>query len=124
MKKKLLGLFLLSLMTGWVYSQSTTVSTSGVIDTDGATWAGGTYNLTFQPNPNFPGVNQYVWTGGNLQQNLQFSGPLGGSGTFSVSVPDNATITPSGSSWKFTICPNATAGCFSSNIAVSGATFS
>src|ERR1700734_3791212 len=122
--KKLVLLFALSLLTGWMTAQSTTVSTTGVIDSDSQTWSNGTYNITFQANPNFPGVGQYVWSGGNLQNNLQFSGVLDGSGAFSVSIPDSTTITPAGSSWAFTICPNASAGCFTTKLPVFGSTFS
>lgn len=121
--KKIVALFTLFLMAGWMFGQSSTVSTTGVIDTDGFTWIGGTYNIQFKPNPSFPGINQYVWSGGNLQQNLQFSGTLDSSGAFSVSIPDNTTITPAGSQWTFTICPNATTGCFNTSLSVNGATF-
>lgn len=117
-------LFLLGLASGWGWSQSTTVSTVGVVDHDGFTWAGGTYTIQFSPNPSFPGIGSYVWSGGNLQNNLQFAGSLDGAGAFSVSIPDTTTITPAGSAWNIIICPNATSGCFSTRTPVFGATFS
>jgi hypothetical protein len=114
---------LLLLLSGMAAAQSTTVSTTGVVDTDGDTWTNGSYQITFVPNPTHPSIPSYIWTGGNLIANSVFTGSLNASGQFSVSIPDNTTITPSGSSWRFTICPNASAGCFSTNIAVNGATF-
>jgi hypothetical protein len=122
--KKILALFVLSLMSGWVFAQSTTVSTAGVVDHDSSVWIGGTYTIQFKPNPSFPSIGSYVWSGGNLQNNLQFAGTLDGSGAFSVSIPDNTTITPAGSAWNFIICPNATSGCFNTALPVNGSTFS
>lgn len=104
-------------------AQSTSVSSTGVVDSDGFTWSAGTYAITFVPAPSWPSPNSYTWSGGNLQQNSVFNGSLNGSGAFTVSIPDNTAISPAGSKWKFYICPNASAGCFYINQAVSGSTY-
>jgi Concanavalin A-like lectin/glucanases superfamily len=116
--KKLLLLLLLAPLQA--VSQSTTVSAT-VTDTDGFIWAGGHIQISFVPSPSWPSPNSYVWSGGNLQQNNLFNGTMDGTGALSISIPDNTSITPSGSQWKFEICPNATTGCASWTQAVSGA---
>jgi hypothetical protein len=121
--KKLLAVFALALMTGWLSAQSTAVSTTGVVDHDGNTWTGGTYSIQFSPNPQNPSIGSYVWAGGNLQNNLQFNGTLDNAGAFNVTIPDSTTITPAGSAWNFIICPNATTGCFTTRTPVFGSTF-
>lgn len=118
MKKLLIFLFL----AASAFAQSTTVSTTGVVDTDGFTWAYGSYQIAFVPNPSWPSPGTYTWSGGNLQDNLRFTGALSSSGAFSVSIPSNTAISPAGSQWKFTICPNANTGCFSVTLAASGST--
>lgn len=112
--------WLLLLLPLSLFSQSTTVSTTGIVDTDGLTWSNATYQITFVPSPNWPSIGSYTWTGGALQG--VFSGAVSGTGTFSLSLPSNTAISPSGSMWQFTICPNATSGCFSVNLTVTGAT--
>lgn len=102
-------------------AQSTTVSTTGVVDTpDGATWAGGTYSISFLPTQSYPNINQYVWSGGALS--ISYSGSLNSSGAFSVSIPSNSAINPLGSLWQFQICPNALTGCFTAQVSVTGST--
>lgn len=203
--KRLIGglsslLFSLPLM-----AQTTVVSATQVVDTDGFNWVNGTYHITFVPAPGWPTIGSYHWTGGNLQQNSIFDGTIsagttggvtsvvltsygtytvcpasatftggggsgasgtpscfseggnlhlgaivnlvpgsgytsnptlvlsggtgsgaagygqvGGGGAFSVPIPDNSTITPSGSQWAFTLCPNASSGCFTVNQPVNG----
>lgn len=121
MKKILVWLSLL-LLPVISMAQSTTVSSSGVVDSDGVTWTNGSYTITFVPSPNWPSINSYTWSGGSLINNSVFTGSLNGSGAFSQSIPSSTAITPSGSKWKYTICPNAASGCFSINIASAGAT--
>ncbi len=119
MCKKLLLLLLLIPMQA--VSQQTTTSAQ-ITDTDGFAWASGHIQISFVPSPSWPSPNSYVWSGGNLQQNSLFNATMNSSGAFSISIPDNTTITPSGSQWQFTICPLATTGCVSWTQAVSGAT--
>ena len=103
------------------YGQSTSVSAGPIVDTDSLTWINGTYRISFVSNPAYPGP--YIWSGGNLQNNNLFTGVLDGTGSFSsISIPDNTTITPSGSQWQFQICPLATSGCVAVTQAVSGST--
>jgi hypothetical protein len=97
---------------------STTVSAT-ITDSAGQVWANGSYRITFVPNPNLPSAN-YQWNGENfVPQVLQ--GVMDGSGRFSVSLPDNSTITPAGTAWLFVLSPNATATSTGITVPVSGA---
>src|SRR5579885_191914 len=110
----------LSLCTLSAFGQSTTVSAT-ITDSDGTVWANGTYTIIFTPNPAYPGTSRYIWSGGNLNTN-PIVGTINGSGTFSLSLPSNTEITPAGSTWNFTICPNAIQKCQSINVSITGAT--
>lgn len=99
--------------------QSTTVS-GAVTDAASQTWNSGTISFRFIPVPNYSGP--YSWTGGAFNPNTAFNASLSGTGTYSLSVPSNSAITPTGSSWQVTVCPQATAPCFSTPAIISGAT--
>lgn len=111
----------------WLYAfsvlgQSTTVSMT-VVDSAGQTWTNGTVTWQFLTNPDFPQQN-YQWNGAPLAQS--YYGPhvvsLDNSGAASFSLPTTSTITPSGSAWQFTFCPNASAPCTAIPIPTVGAT--
>jgi hypothetical protein len=119
--KRLLALSVWLLLTGaFLNAQSTTVSSTGLVDSDGFTWANGTVIIDFVPAPNFPNISSYGWIGGALKP--QYTTTLNGSGALSVSVPSTTAISPSGSTWQFNFCPNATKGCFQYNLATIGST--
>src|ERR1700689_3188925 len=107
------GLFILLMWCCFAlaaFGQSTTVS-GQVTDSGSQAWNNGTYSFSFVPNPQYPN-SQYTWTGGAFNSNAQINGNLSGSGAYSVSIPSNANISPVNSSWKLTVCPQATSGCF------------
>ena len=91
------------------FGQSTTVSGT-VTDAGSQTWNNGTFTATLVPNPQYP-VASYTWTGGTLNQTI--TGLMNGSGVYSVSIPSNTAITPVGTTWKISFCPNATSPCSS-----------
>jgi hypothetical protein len=101
-------------------AQSTTVSGT-VTDQGSQAWFGGSYSFQLVPNPNFPNLAQYSWTGGTLQQTI--AGTLDGSGAYSQSLPSNSAILPPGSTWIVTFCPLATSSCSTTaNTRVTGGT--
>ena len=118
--KKLAACLILVLATAYAGAQSTTASSTGVVDTDGFTWAGGTVTVSFVPSAQHPSFSSYSWTGGTLLP--AFATGLSSTGTFSISLPSNTAISPTGSQWAFQLCPNATKGCFSFTTALTGAT--
>ncbi|HEY1644900.1 MAG TPA: hypothetical protein VGF75_00755 [Candidatus Saccharimonadales bacterium] len=92
-------------------AQSTTVTTTAV-DQSSQVWSNGTWTLQFVPNPNNP-TNNVHWNGAPFPTSEWLTqGSLDGSGAFSQSgVQSNNFITPAGSTYTLTICPNATAPC-------------
>lgn len=90
----------------------TTVSAI-VRDSDGQNWIRGTWKLEFIPNPSNPVVSQYIVDGHTpvSPSVLSQNGVMDNTGFFSVTLYDNTTVTPIGSSWKLTICPLSSATC-------------
>jgi len=118
MKRIIPAIALLLLLAGMTHAQSTTVSVQ-TTDAASQSWNNGTFQFSFQPNPQFPG--QYNWTGGTLPLNI--SGVINSTGGFSVSVPSNTAITPQGSSWNLQVCSQATSPCFTTNnVTIAGTT--
>jgi hypothetical protein len=108
-------------------SYDTTV-TGTVTDPNGFAYAGGTINFRLT-TPG--GVSPYITSLGSSASVQAMYGParLDANGAFSLSVPDNTKITPSGTTWAITVCsaaPNlpSPAGngpqCFSVSETISG----
>src|SRR6266513_2436906 len=95
--------------------------TGTVTDTpDNQTWNNGTISFTFFG----PQGTSYRWTGGTLNPNTPITATLSGTGTYSVSVPDNSQITPTDSSWNIKVCPAvlpAVSSCFFINRTITSA---
>jgi lysophospholipase L1-like esterase len=109
MKKYLIALMLL--LAGKLSAQTTAVSAT-VVDSDGTTWTNGTWSLSFSPNNSFPNPNQYTINGAPLDPViLNQKGSLTSGGVLAITTYDSSLITPGGSGWNLTVCPNATAKC-------------
>lgn len=104
MKKLLIvcSLFVSSL----VWAQSTSSVTATVQDLSGQLFNNGTCLINFVPNPRTPNVSQYNVNGATF--NLQPACSINNVGTLSATVTRNDLIAPAGSSWAFTVSPNAT----------------
>ena len=102
-----------------VLGQTTTVSANPVTDTDSQTWNNGNYTITFNPVPGKPGP--YFYNGVPFVPQV-YTGNMSNGGVLTQVLPSSNFITPSGTTWNFVICPNASAGCLTTNIAVSGST--
>jgi hypothetical protein len=97
---------------------------SGTIsDVSTQLWKNGNFSFVFQVNPSNPS-SQYYWNGAPFSSSQTIQGNLDGTASFSVSVPSNTAITPSGSTWLFQVCPAATAtnGCYTIPLTISGTT--
>ena len=90
--------------------------TATITDSDSQTWNNGTWTMVIYSPNGTPTVNGVPLTA--AQRSL--SGTLSSSGVLSATVTDTSTIAPSGALWTFTICPNATSGCFTANLGVTG----
>lgn len=109
MRKMLASLLLLCASAA--FGQMTTVSAT-VTDSDAQTWNNGSWNIVFNPSPSNPNISQYRVNGVPLDPAVISQNSLmNTSGALSVSVYQNGAITPTGSTWKLTVCPNATARC-------------
>lgn len=119
MKKILLATLLCFLFVVSVQAQNTNVSAT-VTDSGAIAWANGTYTFTFIPSPRLQ--NGPYFNNGVPYTPVPISGVLSGSGAYTQAVPSNSTITPSGTTWTVTYCPQATASCQTSTpITISGA---
>ena len=119
MFKKLI--FILIGLCGFAAAQSTTVSVT-VTDPTSQAWANGTISYVFQPTPGLSGP--FYWNGATVpgQYLTPTIVPLNGSGSASFTIPTSTAITPTGSGWSYTICPNASAKCAQLIIPAGGST--
>ena len=99
---------------------STTV-TGQLTDIFGLVWSKANIQISFQPNADQPGP--YCWDG-DCTTGWQFVRNLisDNGGNFSVSLPDNNSIAPSGSTWRFAFSPNADAPSVIITLPISGPT--
>jgi hypothetical protein len=118
--KYALFLFVVLFLSTTAKAQYTTVSGT-ITDTSSQAWASGTYRFAF-----FPGQSTGpFYLAGSPFTPTAFTGTLDGSGSFSgVSVPDNRRISPGGTQWYVTVCPQASSACFTKNVTITGASMS
>lgn len=81
-----------------------TLVSGTLVDLGGTVWSNALVIITFSPTPSTPGP--YMW--GDEIVNLRVEITTSNNGYFVVALPDNSSITPSGSTWHFVISPNAT----------------
>lgn len=92
-------------------AQTTSVSAT-VVDTDGTTWANGTWKLSFVPNNATPNIQLYNINGTPLSQSVLYqNGSMNSSGALSFSAYQNGAVSPAGSIWSLIVCPNSSAPC-------------
>ncbi len=102
------------------FAQSSNV-TAIVTDSDGQSWNNGTYQIAFIPPSGYTG-SVYTFNGSPWTPPSSISGSLTGSGGFTYnSLPRNDYILPSGSSWLFNFCPNASWHCSATTIVINTA---
>lgn len=84
-----------------------------MVDSDGIAWVRGSWKLEFIPNPNNPNLSKYLVDGTSPLDSAVISqkGVMNNSGAFTISLYDNTSVTPIGSSWKLTVCPLSSAPC-------------
>jgi Pectate lyase superfamily protein len=89
-----------------------TTNTATVVDPDSIAWATGTWSVQFTPSPSQPNLNIYNINGTPLNQALFLqTGTLSPSAGLTQQLYDNNLVSPSGSTWTYTICPRASAPC-------------
>ena len=124
MKKIFAQLMFMFLMLTCSYAQYTTVTATGITDSDGTLWANGTVSVALQPNPAQANLNNYKLcsSGASLSTAVTTQGPvsLGSGGSFSFTVYDNSLVCPQGSQYQFTVCPDASSKCGVITLPVTG----
>jgi len=118
MLKRFIG-FLLSLLCSVALAQTTTV-TGTLVDPLGNTWSNATITPIFTNAPGIPGP--YNWSGG-VFNHLPATVITSSGGVYSFTLPSNTAIVPTGSTWVFNVCPNASLQCAVVNLSISGTTF-
>lgn len=105
MRKFIFGIFFIFLITLQCLAQVqfNTAITVTLTDSNGQVWSNASWLVEVQPP--FGNPNSLV-NGGFPPQSPQ-AGFADGTGTFFVTLDDNTKMTPTGSTWKFTICPNS-----------------
>jgi hypothetical protein len=102
------------------FAQSSNV-TATVTDSDGQSWNNGIYQIVFVPPSGYTG-SIYTFNGSSWTPPSPINGSLTGSGGFTYnSLPRNDYILPSGSSWLFNFCPNASFHCSATTIVINTA---
>lgn len=92
--------------------------TATLTDSTGQLWVNGSYSISFVPTPGIPGP--FYWNGEVFEPEV-YTGQLSDAGVLVVTLPDNFTITPSGSQWAFVLCANTSAPCTRIVVPVTGA---
>ena len=101
--KKILALLIL-LTCPLVYSQTYTTVTATLTDGGGQVWANASVSASIVP----PFGNPAPLTNMGVAPISPVQVFANGSGVFSMQLDDNTVVTPNGSTWVFSICPNAT----------------
>src|SRR5271157_3687748 len=115
--KRLLVLLAIGILGVASAMGQTTAVTATITDSTGTVWANGSYTISFVNNPQ---INPpYTYQGAQFNPQV-YRGTLNGSGTLSVTIPDNSYIA-NGTQWLFVLCPNASSPCSQITRSVTGA---
>ena len=108
----MLLVLILLLILGSVSAQ-TVVVTLQVTDTDGQSWNNGTWsaNLTAAAGVNIQPPYKSGTPPANVPNQIQ-SGALSSTGGASITLTPNSAISPAGTVWVLSICPQASSGCY------------
>jgi hypothetical protein len=122
MKKLVSVLVFLAALCGTAFSQTLTTVSGIVTDADGSVWTNATCTVTFIPSPNNP--NPAVYTNGGVAVTTPGCNFTASSGSFSFSAGSNASISPTGSLWQISLCPQASSSCQNYQFAAAGGSMS
>jgi Pectate lyase superfamily protein len=102
-----------------IFAQAqTTLTSATVTDSNGQAFINGTYSIAFFTN-GLPGP--FFLNGAPFNAQTVFAGNLDVTGSFTnIPIPSNTSITPSGTSWSFTVCPQANSNCYTTPIKITG----
>src|ERR1700681_1801275 len=125
MKKLFIPIVLfLSLFAVSSLKAQTTNITLQVTDTSSQAWVGGAWYVNLQTPPgNNPFGPPFFLTGTNTPvPNQVQTGTLSATGSASITLTQNSGINPANSQWRFNVCPQASAGCFTQFVTITATT--
>jgi hypothetical protein len=106
-------------------NSQTTAVTATVVDSDSTVWANATWTLSFQVGSHQSNPAAYTIGGSPLSQSVAYqTGTANGSGVITFTTYQSTAISPIGSSWYFTVCPQASVPCTTINFITSASTLS
>lgn len=110
----------ISLLSIFAYGQSTSVTLQVTDTPDNQTWNNGSWQVQLQ-GPIGSNANIFTINGtGAVVPNQRQSGALSGTGGASLTLTSSTSISPTGSRWVFTVCPQASSPCNTSSIFIFG----
>jgi len=119
MFKKFAAVFLLALAVGWASAQTTVAVTATVADSNSHTWYNATCAVSFVTTPSQPDPTKY--TNGGVAVTTPTCSYTATTGAMSFTVGDNTAISPLGSMWRVSVCPQVyNAPCQSYTFVASG----
>lgn len=100
MRFRILALAALLFSAAWpAFTQTQTAVSATVTDPNGIPYANGRFSIQLIPSGTNPSVNGAAIQGA-------FNGATDATGSFSISLWPNASITPASTQWSFTVCSN------------------
>lgn len=120
MKKFLVTLGALLLGASACVAQTTAV-TATVVDSDTTVWANAPWTLAFKVGPSQSNPAAYSIGGVALDKTVAYqTGVADGSGVITFTTYRSGSVSPIGSSWNLTVCPNASSKCSTINFTTTG----
>jgi len=104
-------LFFLLVTAPALLAQTSGTVTGTVTDQGAQTWNNGSYSFTFVPPFGYTGTMYQAGTVLTPAQLVTVTGTLSGTGTFSQVLLTKNNMTPTGATWRFQYCPQATWPC-------------
>src|SRR5579859_2538287 len=120
--KKIILLASLLLLSSLCLGQSTTVTLQATDTPDNQQWFNGSWTAILLPPAGAGNNTQYLLPNGNPVPNISQKGTLNGTGGATLTLTPNTAITPTGTQWTISVCPQASSPCFSQIVFIFGAT--
>ena len=120
--KRLLPILLL--LSALAAAQSTSVTLQVTDTPDGQPWNNGNWSAVLVSMPGAVNTGPPFFISGTNTSvpNQRQNGALSGTGGTAFTLTPNASISPAGTAWQLTVCPQATSPCFTQFVIAVGAT--
>ena len=105
-----------------IATMKATSVTLQVTDLGSQSWNNGSWSVNLIATTGSPSGPWFLTGTTTPVPNQTQSGSLNGTGMASITLTGNDVITPISTVWQFTVCPAATAACFTQSSSITGAT--